>query len=542
MSDKAKLVAALYDAGIMLEVLEPKSFRSRAYLNASRLLEDSPYTLSELAQDKKALEIKGIGNSLFAQIVGFYATGSLPIRSELDQLWPEGLWEVLRVPGFGPKKVSALHHELGISSLAELEYACNENRLMTLHGFGQKTQEKALESIARLKAQRGKRLSADVEELVLSIQTELSGVAGVSTVTAVGDYRRLLPVTDGLSFVVSGPRVTTISFPDWLAAEQSGRLAGAIGAEAYFGEREGVRVEVLVCPEASLGTALGWHTGSTEYLEAIEARFDLVAASEEEYFTGLGVRLLPPHRRELELANEDAATPLLTLADIPGALHVHSTYSDGSASIYDLAVAAKAVGFSYLGIADHSQTAVYARGLSIERLQEQWEEIARLNRLPEFAGLRILRGIESDILADGSLDYPDEILAQFDFVVASVHSQFRMSYEDMTARLVRAAENPYVDIIGHLTGRILLGRPGYDFNFEAVLAACATHGTALELNSNPHRMDIGWRQCIAARQAGVKIAINPDAHHPEHLTHVRYGLNIANKAGLRREDLFEIRP
>ncbi|HSL94192.1 MAG TPA: PHP domain-containing protein, partial [Bacillota bacterium] len=430
---------------------------------------------------------------------------------------------------------------LGISSLAELEYACNENRLITLHGFGHKTQDKALESIERLKSQRGKRLFADVEQLVKTIRAELSALQGVSLVAAVGEYRRLLPVIDGLDFVVVASAHNDITWPEWLAPDQNTCVVDEVDCVAYVGEREGVRVGVSVCPEHALGTALALHTGSEAYLEHIVAGPELVATTEEDYFNGLGVDFLLPHRREVELLTAPHTAPQLTMADLPGALHVHSTYSDGSASIYDLAVAARAAGFSYLGIADHSQTAVYARGLTVERLLEQWDEIDRLNQLPEFAGLRILRGIESDILADGSLDYPDEILSRFDFVVASVHSQFRMSREDMTARLVRATENPCVDIIGHLTGRILLGRPGYDFDFEAVLAACAARGTALELNSNPHRMDIGWRQCLAARQAGVKIAINPDAHHPEHLTHVRYGLNIANKAGLRREDLFEIK-
>lgn len=541
MSDKSRLVAALYDAGVILEIIEPKSFRSRAYLSASRLVEESPYALSELANDGKALEIKGIGSSLFAQIRGFAASGMLPIRAELDVVWPEGLWDVLRVPGFGPKKVGALYHDLGITSLAELEYACNENRLVTLHGFGHKTQEKALESIVRLKSERGRRLFADMEELVQAITAELESVPGIASVTIAGDYRRLLPVTDGLVFVASATHSNDIALPAWLSpGGNQVSLCGLHGA-AYSGERAGVNVGVFVYAESSFGTALALHTGSPAYLEALGAQDDLFAASEAEYFATLGVDFVPPHRRELELMGDTAAPRLLTLADIPGVLHVHSTYSDGSASIYDLALTARAAGFRFLGIADHSQTAVYARGLTVERLREQWEEIDRVNHLPELGGLRILRGIESDILADGSLDYPDEILSQLHFVVASVHSQFRLPRDEMTARLVRAASHPRVNILGHLTGRILLGRPGYDFDFDAVLAACAKNGTALELNSNPHRMDIGWEMCLAARRVGVKVAINPDAHHPEHLTHVRYGLNIANKAGLRREDLLEIK-
>lgn len=540
MSDKARLVAALYDAGIMLEVLEPKSFRSRAYLGASRLLEDSSYTLEELADQGKAQEIKGIGRSLFAQIKGFVASGVLPIMEDLERQWPAGLWDVLRVPGFGPKKVSALYHELGITSLAELEYACNENRLITLHGFGQKTQDKALESIARLKSERGKRLYADVEGLVADIYDELAGVEGISSAAVTGDFRRLLPVTDGLSFVVATEAAGELTLPEWLSPGPDDEVASGLNGKSYSGEREGVKVEVFVCCEACQGTALALHTGSAAYLDAIGARRDVSVAKEGDFFTQQGLAFVPPERREIELASVPVSPQPLTMADIQGALHVHSTYSDGSASIYDLALAAKRAGFSHLGIADHSQTAVYARGLTIERLQEQWQEIERLNRLPELAGLRILRGIESDILADGSLDYPDEILAALDFVVASVHSQFRMPREEMTVRLVRAASHPHVHILGHLTGRILLGRPGYDFDFDAVLQACATNGTALELNANPHRMDIGWEMCLAARRAGVKVAINPDAHHPEHLAHVRYGLNIANKAGLQREDLFTI--
>ncbi len=541
MSEKSKLVTALYEAGVMLEVLEPKSFRSRAYLSASRLVEDSPYTLEELTQEKKALEIKGIGNSLFAQISAFAATGVLPVRTDLDSVWPDGLWEVLRVPGFGPRKVSALYHELGISSLAELEYACNENRLITLHGFGHKTQEKALESIARLKSERGKRLFADVEDLAETLLSELRQVAGLASLDIAGEYRRLLPVTDGLKFVVTADPTDDVTFPGWLAPDENPVFPPVPGGTAYVGEREGVKVALYLYAPAQLGTAMAWHTGSDDYLASIGASAEHLAPSEMEYFAAFTEPFREPWQREDEQLMAEDAGPILTMADIPGVLHVHSTYSDGSASILDLARAAKGAGFKYLGIADHSQTAVYARGLTVDRLREQWDEINRLNEIPELSGLRILRGIESDILADGSLDYPEEILAQFDFVVASVHSQFRMSREDMTARLVRAALNPHVDIIGHLTGRILLGRPGYDFDFDAVLAACKQSGTALELNANPHRMDIGWRHCLAARKAGVKVAINPDAHHPEHLTHVSYGLNIANKAGLRRDDLFEIK-
>ena len=540
MSDKTTLVALLHQAGVMLEVLDPDSFRARAYYTAARALETSSLSLSDLIEGRAALKIKGIGKSLFSQMMEFNQTGSLPVIDELAVHWPEGLWDLLRLPGIGPKRVSALYHHLHITSLGELEYACNENRLVTLTGFGPKTQSKIVESIEVLKEQQGKRLYAEVESLAEELTQHFKALPGVLDCVIVGDFRRQCPIVERLDFLLqSQGEVAGLSSLPGINREED--LTPYL-TSLYTGEVKGMPINIFVCDSSWSGTALIHLTGSAAHLEALGMESLVPQASEEDYYNYLGLPFIHPSLREgqgeVELSRSGHLPALLEQRDIAGLLHIHSTYSDGSASIMELAKAARGMGHAYLGIADHSRSAVYANGLSIDRVKAQLAEIDGLNASGTLGALRVLKGIEVDILADGSLDYPDEVLSQFDFCIASVHSQFRMGVDQMTKRIVKAIANPHIDIIGHLTGRLLLGRSGYTLDMDAIIEACAQHNTALELNASPRRLDLSWEHCRQAKSRGVRIAINPDSHHISTLTDIRYGHLVAQKAGITAGDMY----
>ncbi len=519
--DRDAVSAALTRIAELLALKGENAFKVRAFENAARIVAGLPDLLA-LVRDGKLETVKGIGKSIAAEITALVGTGSSPALVSLEKEVPAGLAELLRIPGLGTKKAATLWKDLGVTSLGELEYAIRENRLLTLPGFGEKSQKKIDEGLRFVRSTEGRaRLpeawaQADAaRELLLSARAK---PAGVTRVEIAGDLRRGCETVSRVVLVVACQR------PEKLPA-----VPAAPGA---------LPVAVDAGPKEDFGNRLLRATGSDAHLRDLESRDAAGAlrspsAEESALYERLGLAFLPPELREgrgeVVLAANGKLPRLLEEGDIRGPFHVHSTWSDGTATLEETLRRVSELGHAYVGITDHSPAAAYARGLTPERVREQWAEIETLRA--RFPKLTIFRGTEADILPDGSIDYGDAFLAGFDFVIASVHSAFHLPREAQTARIVRAVRNPRVTMLGHATGRLLLARDGFDVDLGAVLAAAGEAGCGVELNASPWRLDLDWRRGEEARRHGVFTSINPDAHDLAGLTDVRWGVLAARKAG-----------
>lgn len=521
-----EIAKAFQYLGQIMELHGENPYKVRSYQNAYLTLRKLDQPLSEMT-DEEIGAIKGVGKAISSKIRELLDSGRLQTIEKYEEQTPEGVRELLRIPGIGPKKIRTVWKDLGVESVGELLYAVQENRLLELKGFGEKTQadlKKKLEYYLRSK-NRFRYASLDRPGRELLENLKRKGIEVAET----GDFRRRCNVLPAIELLVR--------------AEQADRLrdAGLLQRiEAQNGHWEAetadewpVRVHFAEADE--WGNRLLGHTGDEDFLQAF-ATLDPngPATTEEALFERAGLPFIPPELREgdwaLERAQNGNLPDLIGEKDIRGVLHAHSTYSDGYHSLEEMARYCKEQGYEYLGITDHSKAAFYANGLKADRVREQWAEIDRLNE--ELAPFRIFKGIESDILSDGSLDYPEEILAGFDFIIASVHSNLRMDQPKATQRLRKAIENPYTRILGHPTGRLLLSRPGYPIDHRAVIDACAEQRVAIELNANPYRLDLDWSWIPYATEKGVSIAINPDAHSQEGIHDIRYGVLSARKGGL----------
>jgi DNA polymerase (family X) len=558
--DKQEIVHILDEIGTLLELQGESPFKSRAYVAAARVIAGlDTLQLQELVNSGKLQTLKGIGTALAEKISELVTTGHLPYHDTLKQQVPAGLLEMLTIPGMGPKKVKAIYDQLTIATVGELEYACHENRLVDLPGFGRKTQENILKGIAHLKQHRGQYLGHEAMQAARQLLESLTASEMTVRVTLAGGLRRRQEIVDQVDLVASTAdeerlRTTIAQWPlvgEILISEPSHlslRLQG------------GVKADLHLVDEAAFPFALHALTGNQAYLAIIQAHArkrgyildddalrrgdERVACHEEEaIFSALGLTYIPPELREglgeIEAAERGALPRLIDERDIQGVFHVHSTWSDGMATIEEMARTAQRLGYRYLGLSDHSQSARYANGLDPDRVREQHRVIDRVNETID--GITILKGSEVDILPDGSLDYPDDLLRQMDFVVASVHSRFTMPQAEMTARIIKAMHNPYVTMVGHLTGRLLLAREGYAVDIAAIIAEAMRLGVIIELNANPHRLDLDWRHLRAAYAQGLLTSINPDAHSPEGLGDVTYGVGIARKGGLTPEHVLNTR-
>jgi DNA polymerase (family X) len=558
--DKQEIVHILDEIGTLLELQGESPFKSRAYVAAARVIAGlDTLQLQELVNSGKLQTLKGIGTALAEKISELVTTGHLPYHDTLKQQVPAGLLEMLTIPGMGPKKVKAIYDQLTIATVGELEYACHENRLVDLPGFGRKTQENILKGIAHLKQHRGQYLGHEAMQAARQLLESLTASEMTVRVTLAGGLRRRQEIVDQVDLVASTAdeerlRTTIAQWPlvgEILISEPSHlslRLQG------------GVKADLHLVDEAAFPFALHALTGNQAYLAVIQAHArkrgyildddalrrgdERVACHEEEaIFSALGLTYIPPELREglgeIEAAERGALPRLIDERDIQGVFHVHSTWSDGMATIEEMARTAQRLGYRYLGLSDHSQSARYANGLDPDRVREQHRVIDRVNETID--GITILKGSEVDILPDGSLDYPDDLLRQMDFVVASVHSRFTMPQAEMTARIIKAMHNPYVTMVGHLTGRLLLAREGYAVDIAAIIAEAMRLGVIIELNANPHRLDLDWRHLRAAYAQGLLTSINPDAHSPEGLGDVTYGVGIARKGGLTPEHVLNTR-
>jgi DNA polymerase (family X) len=558
--DKQEIVHILEEIGTLLELQGESPFKSRAYVAAARVIAGlDTLHLQELVDSGKLQTLKGIGTALAEKISELVTTGQLAYHDTLKQQVPAGLLEMLTIPGMGPKKVKAIYDQLIIATVGELEYACHENRLVDLPGFGRKTQENILKGIAQLKQQRGQYLGHEAMQAARQLLESLTASEMTARVTLAGALRRRQEIVDQVDVVASTSdeeclRTTIAQWPlvrEILISEPSHLSLRLYG---------GMKADVHLVDEAAFPVALHALTGNQAYLAAIQAHARkrgysldgaglrrgnerVVCHAEEAIFSALGLSYIPPELREglgeVEAAERGALPRLIAEQDIQGVFHVHSTWSDGMATIEEMARTAQKLGYRYLGLSDHSQSARYANGLDPDRVREQHRVIDRVNET--FDGITILKGSEVDILPDGSLDYPDDLLRQMDFVVASVHSRFTMPQAEMTARIIKAMHNPYVTMVGHPTGRLLLAREGYAVDIAAMIAEAVRLGVIIELNANPHRLDLDWRHLRAAYAQGLLTSINPDAHSPAGLGDVTYGVGIARKGGLTPEHVLNTR-
>lgn len=520
----------------LMELHNENPFRTKAIASAAFKIDKLPFS-AEKASLTELSEQQGIGNSTAERIKLIIQSGTLPELEELLNSTPEGIVEMLQIKGLGPKKIQIIWKTLGIESIGELYYACNENRLIEAKGFGLKTQEEIKKNIEFSIANEGWTLYARAVSPAENMLQNLQSIFPNSKVEFTGDYRRKCEVLQSIDIIIENDQETiykTLQHIESVLDITNESDSIQLKDEHNFSFR------LFASDSAQFYKQWLITTGSETHIKKLlEIKGELPGlSSEEDIYKNLGLQYIEPElregRNEVEQAKNHALPELITYHDLKGSLHNHSTYSDGVHTLKEMAHYCKEnLGLQYLGISDHSKTAVYANGLSIERVQQQWNEIDQLN--VELAPFKIFKGIESDILTDGSLDYPDEILAGFDFVVASVHSNLKMDEEKATHRLIKAIENPYTTILGHPTGRLLLSRAGYPINYKKVIDACAANKVVIEINANPLRLDLDWTWHQYALEKGVLLSINPDAHRVEGFYDMQYGIYVARKGGLSKD-------
>ena len=544
----------LEDIAMLLEIKGDNPFKTRAYYNAAKTLSGIT-NLDELINEKKLKEIKGIGEALSKKIEEYSETGKMEYYEELTKEVPGSLLELMEIPNLGPKKIKVLYDVLGITNIGELEYACKENRLVHLTGFGDKSQEKVLKGIEFLKRHKGEFLFGDIYPEAEGIRMRLSSLIPPQLIEVCGSIRRRKEIVRDMDILIASDnheKVTSffVSMPEVDEVLVTGETKTSVRM------RSGIVADLRVVSREEFPYALMYFTGSKEHnvrLRGIAKRkgwklneyglFDgdslVKCINEEEIYRALDLPYIPPELREdsgeIESAEQDTLPLLIRLEDIQGTFHVHTDFSDGVDSLERVVQAAKKLGFSYVGISDHSKTAYYAGGLKPDAVLRQWEMIDRINE--NSSSFHIFKGIESDILPDGNLDYDDSILEGFDFVIASIHSSFTMKKDAMEKRILKAMENPYTTMLGHPTGRLLLSRDGYQVDMMNIIDGAARNHVILELNASPYRLDIDWRYMKYARAKGVMISINPDAHAVAGLGDVFYGVNIARKGWQESKDV-----
>ncbi len=527
--------------GQLMELHEQNSFKIRSINNAAFKIDKLPYRLDGKSYEE-ITQIDGVGKSIAAYIQELLQKGSIKDMEDLLKDTPEGVVEMLHIKGIGPKKVAAIWKHLGIENTGELYYACNENRLVEAKGFGAKTQDEIKRVLEFRMASNGKFLYAQVrpeaEELMLLLKDIFPG----ALIEFAGEYRRCCEIIAELSIVL-GTRDTDIAL-NTLSTSSLLKNITVTNCHVNGETQNGILVDIIVTEKRLFFRDLFTYTGSESHVKAVLDRiasFPDQPTSEEFVYQKASSAWIPPELREGDTYLHKVVLPdLIDLVDLKGSLHNHSTWSDCINTLEEMALYCRdEMKLEYLGICDHSKSAFYAKGMSVEQVFKQHAEVDRLNQ--KLDGFHIFKGIESDILNDGSLDYPDEVLESFDFIVASVHSNLKMDTEKATARLIKAIENPYTTILGHPTGRLLLSRKGYEIDYQKVIDACAANRVAIEINANPLRLDLDWRWCQYAISKGVLLSINPDAHRVEGFKDMEYGVLIARKGGVTKNDCLNAR-
>ncbi len=565
--DKNEVAIILDEIAVLLELQGENPFRCNAYARAARTLGQLEQNLADVIAKNELDQVPGIGETLRDKIVELVATGHLPFYEDLKAKTPPGLLTMLRLPGIGPKKVKALYDLLGIDDLEKLKASCDADKVAALKGFGVKTQAKILEGLAFL-GQMGDRVRID-QALVIAeaLVMEMTKCPGVERLEVCGSLRRRRETIKDIDLLISSDKPAPImaafvKLPEVQKIIGQGETKSSIVVAGMDpqGGRVMMNADLRVVTKRQFPFALNYFTGSKEHNVAMRQRaiqyglklneYELVgekkniACKEEaDLYKALDLDYVPPELREdtgeIEAAAGHRLPQLIETDDLQGCFHNHSTWSDGKASLEQMAEAAKKLGYKYFGIGDHSQSLNIANGLDAKRVREQIKEIDALNS--KLKGIHIFKGTECDILGDGSLDFSDEVLDEFDYVVASVHTLFNQTQEEMTKRIIKAISNPRVTMLGHATGRLILRRDGYKVDLEAVLQAAAKHGTMVEINANPHRLDLDWIHCKRAKALGVKLVINPDAHNTEDIALTKYGIDVARRGWLEKGDVFNTR-
>jgi len=508
-------------------------YRSRAYSRAADSLALSTVPIDQLIQEHRLKEIPGVGDALAAVITKLHETGEHPRLEKMRTETPQGVLEMLRLPGLRPDRIKKLYADLGIASVADLEEAARNDRLKSTKGFGPAFQAKVLQGIEMSRRPQGRHLHRAADAFGYATAELARSHPDLTMMTPAGEFRRGLELVSSLVLVAVDPHLKgmnrTITAGDSLTVHVSSKDRYGITLLLATGSAE--HVEALRIVAESKGCTLdenGLHNKNRI----------LAAKTEEDIYEDLGLPFIPPELREtgaeVQVALEHKLPELVTGKDIRGVLHAHTTGSDGADTLEDMAQATKSRGYAYLGLTDHSQTAHYAGGLKPDEVKAQQKQIEMLNKAFG-ARFRVFKGIESDILPDGSLDYADDILNSFDLVIASVHSQFRMNKSDQTARIIKAVSDPRTTVLGHVTGRQLSRRPGYEVDMEKILKACAEHGVAIEINANPWRLDLDWRWCARGLELGCMFSINPDAHSTEEIDNIQWGVLMARKGAVPKD-------
>ena len=531
--DTSEVARLLHEFGQRTALRGGNPYRARAYTRAAENLLAVPEPLETLIAQNRLREIPGVGAAIADIVTKIHKTGGHPALDAMREEIPSGALDLLTVPGLRPEKALLLHRELGIASLAELEKAAKEDRIRPVKGLGAALQKKVLQGIRIRREGEGRRHIHRAAALLESATEQLRrSPAGLTRIIPAGDFRRGCELVRDMAIVAQLPGGNS----DQIIRRGGSQLAVLLADEMYYGS-------VLLLATGSEDHIAGLRTraaalGMTLGEDGLRKDGKLIAgSSEEDIYSSLGLSFVPPELREargeIARALERKLPSLVTDEDICGILHAHTDRSDGVDTLEVMAEAVRSRGYDYFGVTDHSRSAHYAGGLTVEEITAQHAEIDRLNKQYR-NDFRIFKGIESDILADGSLDYPEEVLAQFDFVIASVHGRFALDREAQTARILRAVENPSTTVLGHMTGRQLLRRPGYEIDIERILAACAARGVAVEINANPWRLDLDWRWHQPALELGCMMSINPDAHSTDEIDLTHWGVEMARKGGVPR--------
>lgn len=553
--EKKELVRQLSEAASLLELAGAEGFRVNAYAAAARSLDAFDGDFGALFAERRLTELRGIGKGLAAELYALRGRDRLEVLDALHTQIPAGVRELLRVSGLGPKRARQLWQG-GVTDLAELVAAAQDGRVASLKGFGAKRAQDLGAAAAFAQAAKARLRLDEAELYALAFAAALAEPLPEVQLHWAGELRRSLETVGTLEAVVTGAPLEVLEAALADLGSAVHRTDG--GVAVTFAGRQ---VALYTADFAALGAVLALRTGDAAFAGALQARaaargWQLTPAgllieggrletpAETDLFQALALDYIPPERRDVPLSDARTSSALVTTADVRGLVHNHSDWSDGAGSLREMVSAARALGYSYLALADHSKTSSYAGGLSAERVAAQAREVAAIGRelLEKGSDFRVLHGLEVDIMPDGSLDYPDELMATLDYAVVSVHQHFTLSKSKQTERLVRAVHNPYASILGHLTGRLLLRRPGYEVDLGAVLEACAATATVVEINANPRRLDLDWREVRRACELGCRFAINPDAHHPDGYYDVRYGVSMARKAGLNAEQVVNTAP
>jgi DNA polymerase (family 10) len=569
---KSEIADILEQIAALLELKGENPFKIRAYTNAARAIETFGGNVPNFQDEEAVAKIPGIGKSIALKIKEVAATGSLKYLEELSAEFPSGIMELFSLSGLGAKKIRALYDQLGISSIEQLQKACEEGRVAELPGFGQTTQQKLCDAIAKRAAHAGAFQFGQVAAEAETLRADLAAQPDALQADIAGSYRRRKEIVHDLDLLVAtkNPEAITKFFVSHALVES---VIAQGPTKSSVRLRSGVQCDLRVVSTAEYPFALAYFTGNKEHNIELRSRalkrgwtlneYRLAplppdpkakrkirpkkipkVRDEAELYQSVDLDFIPPELREnwgeFEAAEKHSIPKLIEKENLRGTFHCHTTASDGHNSLEEMAEAAQALGLEYLGIADHSRSQIQAHGLDEKKLLAQVAAIRKLNK--KFDGFCLFAGVECDILRDGTLDFPDEVLSQLDFVVASVHSAFGLSEADMTRRMVRAMGNPFVTMLAHPTGRLLLKREPYEIDVPEILDAAVRTGTWIELNAAPKRLDLDWRWWPMAKQKGAKCVINPDAHRAERLQDLWFGIGIARKGWLTKDDVMNCLP